>query len=41
MHFDVFTLFPPMFMGALSESILARAQEKGILQVALHDIRDY
>lgn len=40
-HFDVFTLFPPMFLGALSESILARAQEKGILQVTLHDIRDY
>lgn len=40
-HFDVFTLFPPMFAGALSESILARAQNKGILQVTLHNIRDY
>lgn len=40
-HFDVFTLFPPMFAGALSESILARAQKKGILQVTLHNIRDY
>ena len=40
-HFDVFTLFPPMFSGALSESILARAQKKGILQVTLHNIRDY
>ncbi len=30
-----------MFAGALSESILARAQENGILQVALHNIRDY
>ena len=40
-HFDVFTLFPPMFLGALTESILARAQEKGILQVTLHNIRDY
>ncbi len=40
-HFDVFTLFPRMFSGALSESILARAQERGILQVTLHNIRDY
>lgn len=30
-----------MFAGALGESILARAQEKGILRVALHNIRDY
>lgn len=40
-HFDVFTLFPPMFSGALSESILARAQKRGILHVTLHNIRDY
>ena len=40
-HFDVFTLFPPMFSGALSESILARAQKNGILSVTLHNIRDY
>lgn len=30
-----------MFVGALSESILARAQEHSILQVVLHNIRDY
>ena len=40
-HFDVFTLFPGIFAGPLSESILARAQKSGILQVALHNIRDY
>ena len=40
-HFDVFTLFPQMIAGALSESILARAQKNGILQVVLHNIRDY
>jgi len=40
-HFDVFTLFPPMLSGALSESILGRAQKKGILHVTLHNIRDY
>lgn len=41
MNFHVFTLFPAMFQGPLSESILKRAQEKGLLNVTLHDIRDY
>ncbi len=40
MHFDIFTLFPAMFQGPLSESILKRAQERGLLEVALHNIRD-
>ena len=37
----MFTLFPRIFDGPLSESILARAQKNGILQVLLHNIRDY
>lgn len=41
MHIDVFTLFPGMFDGPLTESILKRAQESGLLHVALHNIRDY
>ncbi len=41
MQFDVFTLFPEMFPPYLNESILKRAQEAGLLQVALHNIRDY
>ena len=41
MNFHVFTLFPAMFQGPLSESILKRAREKGLLNVSLHDIRDY
>ena len=40
-HFDIFTLFPGIFAGPLSESILARAQKNGILQIAIHNIRDY
>ncbi|GAC1568201.1 MAG: tRNA (guanosine(37)-N1)-methyltransferase TrmD [Ktedonobacteraceae bacterium] len=40
MHFDIFTLFPAMFLGPFSESILKRAQERGLLSIALHDIRD-
>ena len=40
-HFDIFTLFPGMFGGFLADSILKRAQEAGVLSVALHNIRDY
>jgi tRNA (guanine37-N1)-methyltransferase len=40
MHFDIFTLFPNMFEGPFSESILKRAQEKGLLSIDLHNIRD-
>jgi tRNA (guanine37-N1)-methyltransferase len=40
-HFDIFTLFPQMFLGPFSESILKRAQEKGRISIALHDIRNY
>lgn len=40
MHVDIFTLFPAMFQGPFTESILKRAQEKGLLSIALHNIRD-
>src|SRR2546429_589911 len=40
MHIDIFTLFPTMFQGPLTESILKRAQEQKILSIALHNIRD-
>lgn len=39
MRFDVLTLFPDMFTGALQASILKRAQEKGAVEVHVHDIR--
>lgn len=41
MHFDVLTLFPEMLSGPLNESILKRAQENGLLTVALYNIRDH
>lgn len=41
MHIDVFTLFPEMFAGPLTESILKRAQESKVLRIALHNIRDF
>lgn len=41
MRIDVFTLFPGMFDGPLTESILKRAQENGLLDIRLHDIREF
>src|SRR5260370_9004610 len=40
MHLDIFPLFADMFQGPFSESILKRAQERGLLSIALHNIRD-
>jgi len=39
-RFDIFTLFPAMFRGPLDESILARARERGLIEIALHNPRD-
>ena len=41
MRFDVFTLFPAIFESPLKESMLKRAIESGLLDVQLHNIRDY
>ena len=41
MRFDVFTLFPSIFESPLQESILKRAIETGLIEVRLHNIRDY
>jgi tRNA (guanine37-N1)-methyltransferase len=41
MQFDVFTLFPGVFQPYLESSILQRAQEKGLISVVLHNIRDW
>ena len=41
MQFDVFTLFPEMFPPYLDMSILKRAQENGLIEVNLHNIRDW
>lgn len=41
MRIDILTLFPDLCDHAARESILGRAQEKGILQVVCHNIRDY
>jgi len=41
MRIDIYTLFPAMFLGPLQESILKRAQERDLLSIVLHQIRDY
>jgi tRNA (guanine37-N1)-methyltransferase len=41
MRFDILTLFPAMFSGPLTESIIKRAQQAGLINIQLHDIRDY
>lgn len=41
MEVDILTIFPGMFPGVMSESILGRAQSSGILTVRVHDIRDF
>ena len=35
------TLFPDMVRGVLSESIIGRAQNAGLIRVACHNIRDF
>ncbi len=41
MNIHILTLFPNMFQGAFSESIIKRAQEKGIVSIGITDIRDF
>lgn len=41
MRFDILTLFPDALRGALSSSILGRAAAAALIEVHLHDIREY
>lgn len=41
MQFDVLTLFPEIFSGYVSQSLLSKAIESGLVQIDLHDIRDW
>ena len=41
MKIDVLTLFPEMFAGALDVSIVQRARTAGLLELQLHNLRDY
>jgi tRNA (guanine37-N1)-methyltransferase len=41
MQIDILTLFPEIFEGPFHYSILKRAQEKSLVKITLHNIRDY
>jgi len=41
MRVDILTLFPQMFRGPFEASIIGRAVEQGIVEIALHDLRQW
>ncbi|WP_269542359.1 tRNA (guanosine(37)-N1)-methyltransferase TrmD [Cerasicoccus fimbriatus] len=41
MRFDLITLFPRMAEGYLQESMLGQAAKKGLLEIGVHDLRDW
>lgn len=40
-RFDVLSIFPAMLNSPLNFSLLKKAQEKGLIEIGLHDIRDW
>jgi len=41
MRIDILTLFPEMFTGPFTESIVKRAVAKGLVEIHIHNIRDF
>ena len=41
MRIDIITILPDMLTGFFEESIMARAQKKGLAEIHLHNLRDY
>ena len=41
MRIDIITVLPPLLEGPLNHSIVKRAREKGLLDLHIHDLRDY
>ncbi|OGU14306.1 MAG: tRNA (guanosine(37)-N1)-methyltransferase TrmD [Geobacteraceae bacterium GWC2_53_11] len=41
MNFDILSLFPGMFSGPFDESIIKRAKDKQLIDISLHNIRDW
>ncbi len=41
LRIDVVTLFPEIFSGYLTQSLLAKAIDKGLIEIAVHDLRDW
>lgn len=41
LRFDIITIFPGMFESPFNESILHRARQQGLLDIRIHNLRDY
>ncbi len=41
MIFDILTIFPGMFVSPLGESLMKKALDKGLLQIRVHNLRDF
>ena len=41
MRIDIITVLPPLIEGFMKESILGRAQKKGLVEIHIHNLRDY
>ncbi|MBD3363547.1 tRNA (guanosine(37)-N1)-methyltransferase TrmD [Candidatus Dojkabacteria bacterium] len=41
MKIDIVTLFPKMFYGPFSESIIGKAQENDLIEIEIHNLRDW
>lgn len=41
MRFDVITIFPDMFEGFMKESLLKRAREDKLIDIQIHNLRDF
>ena len=41
LRFDIVSIFPGMFESPFGDSIIERAREKGLLDIRVHDLRDY
>ncbi len=41
MRIDIFTIFPRIFQSPFDESLLKKAQERELVRIAVHDIREY
>lgn len=41
MRIDIISVLPSMLEGFMNESILSRAQKNGIVEICLHNLRDY
>ena len=41
MRFDILSIFPDALKGAFSIGVVGQAQEAGLIEIHLHDLRDF